>query len=130
MESELVNFEQSDPSRQGGFAILYDREVPVDVRHSGSPTSRASSAVEPLRIKILANGEGSAATSCKIELTSENDLFFHFVHVIDSSSYAAFQNRQRLSAPFIDYPTILMKTMNNCIKGKPFVLMVIPYNLT
>ena len=117
MDSELLTFEQSDPSRHGGFNILYDREVPVDVRQGNASASRTATTVEPLRVKILVNGD--AGSTCKIEITSENDLFFHFVHVIDSNSYVAFQQKQRLSASFIDYPTILMKSMNNCIKGKP-----------
>ena len=52
----------------------------------------------------------------KVELTSENDLFFHYTHLIDEDSFRAMQETQKLMIEFNDYPNILVKMVNSCIK--------------
>ena len=52
----------------------------------------------------------------RIELTSENDLFFHYVHEVDLDSFRQMQEQQRLMVDFNEYPYILMKMAQSCIK--------------
>lgn len=52
----------------------------------------------------------------KIELTSENDLFFHYTHIVDEDSFRQMQEIQKLMIEFNEYPSILMKMVNSCIK--------------
>ena len=52
----------------------------------------------------------------KIELTSENDLFFHYTHIVDEDSFRQMQEMQKLMIEFHEYPNILIKMVNSCIK--------------
>lgn len=52
----------------------------------------------------------------RVELTSENDLFFHYTHTVDFDSFRAMQENQKLMVDFREYPNILIKMANSCIK--------------
>ncbi len=39
--------------------------------------------LESVKVKVLLNGSDSAPQSLRIELSSEADLFFHYMHVMD-----------------------------------------------
>ena len=52
----------------------------------------------------------------RIELTSENDLFFHYTHTVDEDSFRQMQDGQKLMIEFPEYPNILIKMINSCIK--------------
>lgn len=52
----------------------------------------------------------------KVELTSENDLFFHYTHLVDEDGFRAMQEAQKLMIDFNEYPNILVKMVNSCIK--------------
>lgn len=51
-----------------------------------------------------------------MEVTSENDLFFHYTHEVDSDSYRKMQEQQNLLVNFNEYANILQKMVNSCIK--------------
>ena len=44
-------------------------------------------AVESIVIRILAEGDKTNPTTLKLELLSENDLFFNYSSVLDSHSF-------------------------------------------
>jgi len=52
----------------------------------------------------------------KLELTSENDLFFHYTHVIDEAGFKEMHEVQKLMIEFGDYPGVLIKMLNSCVK--------------
>lgn len=52
----------------------------------------------------------------RLELSSEADLFFHYMHIVDEKEFLRIQEQQRLVVDFIDYPTILIRMLNACIK--------------
>jgi len=54
--------------------------------------------------------------SVRIELTSENDLFFHYTHTVDEDAFRQMQESQKLMIEFNDYTNILIKMVNCCIK--------------
>lgn len=64
----------------------------------------------------------------KIELTSENDLFFHYTHQVDADSYRHMQERQKLMVDFGEYAHVLIKMVNNCIKEPHSFLAVFIMN--
>ena len=49
-------------------------------------------------------------------MTSENDLFFHYTHCLDENAFRTLQETQKLMIDFPDYPSILLKMLNSCIK--------------
>ena len=52
----------------------------------------------------------------KVELTSENDLFFHYTHVVTLDSFRHMQEQQKLMVDFNEYSNVLIKMVNSCIK--------------
>ena len=52
----------------------------------------------------------------KIELTSENDLFFHYTHIVDVDDFRRMQEQQKLMIEFSEYANVLIKMVNSCIK--------------
>ena len=61
-------------------------------------------------------GDDSLPQSIRIELSSENDLFFHYMHVLDESGFRLVQEQQKLMVEFVDYPNVLISMLNNTIK--------------
>lgn len=60
----------------------------------------------------------------RLELSSEADLFFHYMHIVDDKEFARIQDAQKLVVDFIDYATILIRMLNSCIK-EPHVHLAI-----
>ena len=67
-------------------------------------------------MKILTLGDPNNLENVKIELSSENDLFFHYTHIVDEDAFRHMQETQKLMIEFSDYTNILMKMINSCIK--------------
>lgn len=61
-------------------------------------------------------GDEGEPRAVRVELSSENDLFFHFAHTLNEASYAAVQEEQKLMIDFPQYAAVLIKMLNNCIK--------------
>lgn len=61
-------------------------------------------------------GDDMSPHSLRIELSSENDLFFHYMHVIDEAGFRQLQERQKLMVGFPEYPNVLIRMLNNAIK--------------
>lgn len=113
---DFTAMDNADPSLEGGFVPIYDREVSTDIRIAESTHGREQGSLETLRVKVLVLGEGRNLSTVKVELSSENDLYFHYVHIVDSMSYRGLQETQRLMIDFPDYPSVVVKMLNCCIK--------------
>ena len=72
--------------------------------------------LEAIKTKVLLQGEDSNPIAVRLELTSESDLFFHYSHFIDENGFQAVQESQKLMVDFPDYPNVLIRMLNNCIK--------------
>ena len=78
-----------DPSLEDGSACVFDREVPFEMRIQ-DPNSgpQEVGTLETIRVKILTTMSNQRNLQrVKIELTSENDLFFNYVCQIDEDSF-------------------------------------------
>lgn len=106
-----------DPSLAEGHEVIYDREFPMELRMQDSDVGpQEVGTLEPIRCKILLLGDTSQPKHMRVELTSENDLFFHYNHSIDPDIFNRMQQRQKLVIDFADYPNVLMKMFTSCIK--------------
>lgn len=109
--------EERDPALAEGYRVVYDREVPIEFRVQDSIDSQKDAGTrETLRCKILALGEEQCPQHFRIELTSENDIFFHYTHVVDEHGFRVMQENQKLMIAFPDYDFVVIKMLNNCIK--------------
>lgn len=99
--------EEMDPSLAEGHTVVFDREAPFELRIQ-DPNSgpQEVGTLEAIRVKILQmvgkkrafyyyyvifQGEPNNLQNVKIELTSENDLFFHYTHIVDEDSFRHMQ---------------------------------------
>ena len=67
---DLSSIESKDPSLSGGFKIIYNKEVPLDLKHQTNEGIEDIASLELIRFKILsdATGKGDPSTRVKIEL--------------------------------------------------------------
>ena len=109
--------DEMDPSLAEGHKLYYEREVPFELRiqeADGGPQEVGT--LEAIKVKMLVMGEEGNMENVKVELTSENDMFFHYTHSLTESSFKTVQDEQKLMIEFLDYPNILIKMLNSCIK--------------
>lgn len=69
-----------------------------------------------MRVKILLQGNENSPEDVKLELTSENDLFFHYNHHCEEEGFKTVQEQQKLMVEFADYTNVLIRMLNSCIK--------------
>jgi len=114
---DFTAIEEMDPSLAEGHRVVYDRECPFELRVQDTETGpQEVGTLEAVRCKILALGDEQSPQHCRIELTSENDLFFHYTHSVDEHGFRSMQEHQKLMIDFPDYVTVVVKMLNNCIK--------------
>lgn len=77
-----------------------------------------------MRVQVLALGEEGAPAAVRVEVSSENDLFLLYTHAVDTASFTALREGQRLTVDFEEYPNILMRSFNNTIKDPHTFLAV------
>lgn len=108
--------DDADPSTENGFRVVYDRETPLELRvQDESDSQQQVGTLEAVRVKILREGDEDAPNAIRVELTSDEDLFFHYAHVCDPQEFANLQETQRLMVDFPDYVNVLIRMLNNCI---------------
>merc|ERR1719359_1910785 len=114
---DFTAIEEMDPSLAEGHRVVYDRECPFELRVQDADTGPPEvGTLEAIRCKILALGEETSPQHARIELTSENDLFFHYTHSVDEHGFRSMQESQKLMIDFPDYVSVVIKMLNNCIK--------------
>lgn len=113
---DFSRIEEMDPSTADGFQVCYDRECPFEMRLQHEEGGQEVGPIEAVKVKILIKGEDGETRSVRIELSSENDLFFHFAHSLDDGGFVSVQEEQKLMIDFPQYAAVLIKMLNNCIK--------------
>ena len=116
----LANFDFSeidakDPSLSEGHKLIYNREVPFELRLEDTEGPQEVASFEAIRCKILIGGEENNPIQIRIELSCENDLFFHFTSDIDEEVYKIMQENQKLTVNFNEFYNLVKRLFNNCI---------------
>ena len=62
---------------------------------------------EALRCKILLGGEENNPAQIRLELSCENDLFFHFTSDVDEETFKVMQENQKLTVNFVEYSNLV-----------------------
>jgi hypothetical protein len=134
--ASLTQFDTSaidamDPSVKGGWRVVYDRECPFELRYQETQSSpQEVGTIEAVKVKVLVTGPAGQCEALKIELSSESDLFFHYVHFVDEVGYRVVQEQQKLMVEFDDYAKVLTRMLNACIKepNTHLAIMVMQYD--
>ncbi|KAF4723219.1 hypothetical protein FOZ63_015545, partial [Perkinsus olseni] len=118
-----------DPSLSEGHHVVYDREIPLELRvlsmtrkttgeGEGNPPPPPVDVgtLEAIRCKVMILGENEGSFKhCRVELTSENDIFFHYTHSLDEMQFRDIQEEQKLMIEFNEYVNVFIKMCNSCI---------------
>jgi hypothetical protein len=113
----LLGRRRRDPSLANGHRVFYEREVPFELRTAtGTEEPQEVGALEAIKVRILAVGPEGAYSGLRIELTSENNLFFHYAHELDAAEFGKLQEAQRLMVEFTEYPAVIVRNLNHCVK--------------
>jgi len=123
LEREFRLIEEMDPSILDGYQIVYDREVPFELRPMVSKDDVG--ALEGIKVKVLTSGEENTVTAMRVELTSEADLFFHYTCVVNHLGFAQLRDDQRLMCEFREFIVTLLKMLNRCIREPQTYLAVL-----
>lgn len=106
-----------DPSLSGGHRVVYDHEVPFELRvQQVADAPQEVGTLEAVKVKLLLLGAEGKPSAVRMELTSENDLFFNFAHTLDETAFRAVQETQKLMVDFAEYSAVLVRMLNQCIK--------------
>ena len=77
---DLLSLDEMDPSLTEGHRLSYDREVPFELRLEDNIGPQEVASFEAIRAKVLMIGDETNPTQIRLELSCENDLFFHFTN--------------------------------------------------
>mmetsp|Transcript_42657 Transcript_42657/g.114211 ORF Transcript_42657/g.114211 Transcript_42657/m.114211 type:complete len:238 (-) Transcript_42657:5-718(-) len=118
IDQMMSSIEEMDPSLADDFRVIYDRECPFELRvqDAASDGPQQVGTLEAIKVKMLIQGEDAGPTGIRIELSSESDLFFHYHHTLDEVGFQAVQEQQKLMVEFPEYPNVLIRMLNSCIK--------------
>ncbi|GMI38802.1 hypothetical protein TeGR_g4992 [Tetraparma gracilis] len=114
--SDMNTISEMDPSIADGYRVIYERETPLELRLQENNMPQQVGTLEAIKAKVLVLGDEHTLQSIRVELSSEADLFFHYMHVIDEAGFLAIQEQQKLMVEFADYPNVLIRMLNSCIK--------------
>eukprot|EP00758_Cryptobia_borreli_P003704 Tbor_TRINITY_DN3931_c0_g1::TRINITY_DN3931_c0_g1_i1::g.835::m.835 len=124
LEREFRLIEEKDPSIADGHRVIYDREVPFELRPADGAEHDVG-ALEGIKVKILTLGEENSISSLRIELTSEADLFFHYNCAINLLGFNQLREDQKLMCEFREFTVTLLKMFNRCIREPNNYLVVL-----
>ena len=125
LEKDFQQIEEMDPSLVGGFRVIYDREVPFELRAANANQEANVGALEGVKVKVLVKGEENSITSLRVELSSESDLYFHHTCVINSAGFNQLREDQKLMCDFREFGTTVLKMFNRCIREPQSYLLVL-----
>ncbi|EFC39576.1 predicted protein [Naegleria gruberi] len=119
--------EDMDPSLAEGHRTIFDKEIPIELRtQDQNESDNDLGTLEAIRVKILIlEGEHEDEAHVKLELTSESDLFFHYSHTVGRQQFIGLQQSQKLMVDFPNYPKMLSKMLNACVKEPESFLCIL-----
>ncbi|GIX63187.1 DNA primase small subunit [Babesia caballi] len=110
--SPTVRSSLEDPALRNGMSIYLFRECQTEIRDAASELGSLQCI---LNYKVLCG-----ADAVEVEITSESDLFFNYIHRVTKDDYRGISERQRLTASFELYHVTISKMIVSCIESQTF----------
>ena len=118
-QPDLSSIESKDPSLLDGYKIIYNKEVPLDIKLNTNEGPKDIASFEKLYCKILSdavNPEGTP-TRVKFELSWESNLTFHYTNIVDEQKFLDMKKKQNLNIDFPQYCNLVTKICDDCINS-------------
>jgi hypothetical protein len=114
---DFSTIDDMDPSLSGGHKAVYEREVPFELRvQQAADAPQEVGTLEAVKVKLLLLGDEASPSAIRMELTSENDLFFNYTHTLEPDGFRTVQEAQKLMVEFGEYPSVLTRMLDTCIR--------------
>ena len=121
--NEDIDFK--DPSLDDQLVKIYEEEVPFEIRTEDENLSENEKSIfQNLVCKIFSTDESIEQINVKIEIANDKDLFFYYSCEIDSTLFDEIKENQKLTCNFNDFPELLIKYFDFCIKEQKSYLAV------
>lgn len=125
---EFASIDDLDPSLADGYKCVFDREVPIEIRTINDTLQTDEINVpilEAIKVKVLTQGTDDVFTTMRIEFSSEADLFFQYSQTINNDTFTKIREEQRLMVDFTEFPNVLIKMLNSCIREPKTFLVIL-----
>mmetsp|Transcript_56635 Transcript_56635/g.64916 ORF Transcript_56635/g.64916 Transcript_56635/m.64916 type:complete len:236 (+) Transcript_56635:40-747(+) len=123
---DFSEIDSLDPSLSEGFRVIYEKDIPFHIRFEDSDPERPDNElIENIHIKMLILGDIQNPQVFKLELSSDNDLFFFYAHTVSNSSFRDVKEQQRLHVDFKEYPNVCIKSFSKCENSEQFIPLFI-----
>lgn len=73
--------------------------------------------MESILLRVLVEGEASRPSLVKLEMLSENDLFFNFCSSLDPGVFQEIKAQQQLHIEYNSLATSLIKIVESCVSS-------------
>ena len=121
--NEDIDFK--DPSLDDQLVKIYEEEVPFEIRTEDENLSENEKSIfQNLVCKIFSTDESIEQINVKIEIANDKNLFFYYSCEIDSALFDEIKENQKLTCNFNDFPELLIKYFDFCIKEQKSYLAV------
>lgn len=111
-----------------GATIIYNREIPFEVRHVSNHNEPQQGALVGMNVTIATEGgDGATIKSIYVELSSDDDVFASYSSIVHHPGYKPanspahainfnlLREKQKLFAQFPDFCDLLVTTFNSCL---------------
>ena len=116
-QPDFSKLDNQDPSLKEGYKLVFEKEVPMDLKIENKKGQKDISSFEAIIFKVLKiqTSSQSIPSHIRIELFSENDLFFHFTSIIDEEIFNVMKEKQDITIDYKDFIILLEELCDNCI---------------
>jgi hypothetical protein len=115
-DPDLSILNDQDPSLLNSFKIIYYKRVPMEIKLKSKNKEKDLASFEPIKCKLLIDNtnENNMHNHIKIELSSENDIYFHFTNIIDEKKFKIIKKEQNLNINYSEFCQLFEKMCENC----------------
>jgi len=101
----------SDPTLVTNERVIYENTICVEIRTHENNEGQ----IHQLNIRISQTGDGSNPHAIKIQIHSEQDIFFLFCGEITPEHFDEMRKRQQLRIEYHQFSDILINLFNKCV---------------
>ena len=116
---DFSKLDAQDPSLIEGYKIIYEKELPMDLKIENKKGKKNICSYEGIIFKILTiqSSSESIPIHIRIELYSENDIFFHFTSLVDEEIFKVMKEKQFLTIEYKDFIDLLKEICDDCLNN-------------
>ena len=106
---DIQSITELDPSLSDGHHISIELDLPMTVVLKGQEDALKSD--EQMHLKVLVLGDEQEPGNIRFEITSMEDIFFHYVANVNEEGFKQIQAEQQLNIEYNDFYNIIQKVL-------------------